>query len=87
MSEGSSPEVPQSKKRRVSSDVQQTPPPEETLYMASVSKTPLFNDNPRELLRRSVAAILLHVGFSGAKEDALEALCSQVETCQYLDLW
>lgn len=82
-SDGGSPDGPASKKRRTEPILPQTPPPEENIHKAKVVQTPLFNDDPRELLLHSVAVILEHVGFSGASEEALEALCGQVDACQY----
>lgn len=83
MSDDGSPEEPASKKRRIEEPtLPQTPPPEGVILLkANVTENPLFNDNPQELLQRSVAAILQHVGFSGATQEALEALCAQVDTC------
>lgn len=82
-SDSGSPDEPASKKRCVETILPHTPPPEEELRKTNVIQTPMFNDDPRELLSRSVAIILEHVGFSGASEEALEALCAQVDACQY----
>jgi transcription initiation factor TFIID subunit 8 len=43
----------------------------------------LFDDDPRRLLLRAVALALEHVGFDGASPEAMEAMCSEVDTCQY----
>jgi len=75
---------PQSKKRGIENSLPHTPPPDEDLPMAKVIEALMFNDAPRELLLRSVATILQHVGFSGASEEALEALCAEVDSCQYI---
>lgn len=48
---------------------------------ASATKAPSFNDEPRQLLMRSAALTLEHVGFTGAHPEALEAICAQAETC------
>ena len=72
-----------SKRRRIEPTLPQTPPPEKPFNL-NYTKGPLFDDDPRQLLLRSVALILQHVGFEGASKEALEALCGEVETCQYL---
>lgn len=51
--------------------------------MAVVLDKLLFNDDPRQLLRRSVTLALEHVGFTGASAEALEALYSEVDMCEY----
>jgi len=71
---------PTSKRRCVEPALPQTPPPEEDL-IASIGKTHLFDDEQRQFLLRSVALTLEHVGFSGAQEEALEALCAEVDAC------
>lgn len=71
-----------SKKRRVEPTLPRTPPPEEP-FIHNTMKDTLFDDDPRQLLSRSVALVLQHVGFDGATKEALEAFCSEVETCQY----
>ena len=43
----------------------------------------MFDDDPHQLLLRSVALALEHVGFTGASQEALEAMCAEVETCEY----
>ncbi|KAI1002785.1 hypothetical protein K3495_g5421 [Podosphaera aphanis] len=40
----------------------------------------MFNDDPYQLLQRSVALALQHVGFSAATPNALVALCDEVES-------
>ena len=81
-SDDDSPDEPAKKKSCIETILPQTPNPEEDLHMAILAGTPMFNDTPRELLSRSVATILEHVGFSGASEEAMEALCAEVDTCQ-----
>jgi len=71
---------PQSKRRRVEPTPPQTPPVEEPPKY-NISKDASFNDDPHQLLSRSVMLILEHVGFSGATSIALEALCAEVEAC------
>jgi len=70
---------PLSKKRCV--ELPQTPPPDDAPKI-DVSREPLFDDDVRQLLSRSVATTLKHVGFDGATEEALEGICSEVSTCQ-----
>jgi transcription initiation factor TFIID subunit 8 len=76
---------PTSKKRCVESGQAQSPPLEEDI-VPSVPKTPLFDEIPRQLLLRSVVLALEHVGFTGAQDEALEAICSEVDACMYLCL-
>lgn len=84
LSEDGSPDEPSRKKRCIEPTLPQTPPPDaEQEPKANVSTIPLYNDTPRELLIRSVALILEHVGFSGASEEALEGLCAEVDACPY----
>lgn len=45
-------------------------------------KVDLFDEKPRQLLMRSVALTLEHVGFNGASAEAIEAICSEAETCR-----
>lgn len=73
---------PASKRRRIETVAPQTPPPDET-YIQNITKSPFFDDDPRQLLQRSVALALQHVGFDGATKEALEAMCAEVEACQY----
>lgn len=42
----------------------------------------LFDEKPRQLLMRSVAITLEHVGFDAASPEAIEAICSQAEACR-----
>ena len=72
---------PANKRVRIEQDEPQTPPPEEPVA-AKVGKVEFFNDGPHQLLFRSVALTLEHVGFSGATPEAMEALCAEAETCQ-----
>jgi len=65
-----------SKRRRLEPSLPQTPPPEE-----DYAPPALFNDDPNQLLLRSIALALKHVGFDSAKPDAMEALRGQVESC------
>ena len=46
----------------------------------------LFDEKPAQLLKRTVAITLEHVGFEGASEEAIEALCSEAEICMRLSL-
>ncbi|RDW62712.1 hypothetical protein BP5796_11014 [Coleophoma crateriformis] len=69
---------PASKRQRIEPTPPLTPPPEEH-FEAKVTDAVLFNDEPRQLLLRSVALALEHVGFSGASPEAMEALCAEVD--------
>ncbi|RDL39085.1 Uncharacterized protein BP5553_03425 [Venustampulla echinocandica] len=69
---------PLSKKRCVEATLPRTPPPEEPLNI-HVDRTLFFDDDPKQLLSRSVAIALQHVGFDGATPEALEAFCGEVE--------
>lgn len=42
----------------------------------------LYDEKPRQLLMRSVAMVLEHVGFDAASPEAIEAICSQAEACR-----
>jgi len=55
-----------------------TPPPEE-YFDAKAQNITMFDDDPHQLLSRSVALALEHVGFTGASPEALEAFCSEVD--------
>jgi transcription initiation factor TFIID subunit 8 len=68
------------KKRRFAETLPNTPPPEEDLSSVP-SKRPMFDEDPHQLLLRSVALTLEHVGFTGASPESLEAMCAEVETC------
>ena len=60
----------------------QTPPPEEAFNPLPIHKMPLFNDDPEQLLTRSIVLALQHVGFEGAQPDALAAMLSEVDACK-----
>jgi hypothetical protein len=77
--DGSSIEEPPSKRIRSEPTLPNTPPPEEFLNL-STQKNVFPDDDPRQLLSRSVALTLEHVGFDSASPEALEAVCSQVDT-------
>jgi len=70
---------PTSKRRRVEPALPQTPPPEDVVSV-NITKTLLFDEEPRELLIRTIALALEYVGFEGATEEALESFCAEVET-------
>jgi hypothetical protein len=74
---------PMSKRRCVEPTLPHTPPPEEELDIVTPTKISMFDDDPHQLLLRSVALILEHVGFTAASQEALEAVCAEVDTCQY----
>ncbi|KAL3425830.1 bromodomain associated protein [Phlyctema vagabunda] len=72
---------PSPKKQRITSISSQTTP--ETPAAddeAEVTESALFNQEPEQLLRRSVALALEHVGFDGATPEALESFCAHVYT-------
>lgn len=71
---------PETKRRRFVETLPQTPPPEEDLSPVS-SKRRMFDEDPHQLLLRSIALALEHVGFAAATPESLEALCAEVETC------
>lgn len=76
---------PSSKRARLSPILPNTPPPEEALSVKKTA-TPLFDDDPKQLLLRSLALALEHVGFDGASSEALESFSNEVESCQYYTL-
>lgn len=41
----------------------------------------MFDDDPRQLLLRSIAIALQHVGFDGGTAEAMEGFVAEVETC------
>lgn len=49
-------------------------------YMGLVAD--LYDEKPRQLLMRSVALALEHVGFDGATPEAIEAICSEADVCK-----
>jgi transcription initiation factor TFIID subunit 8 len=72
---------PADKRQRVDPSLP-SPPPEELLQL-NLSNGALFDEKPRKLLTRAVALALEYVGFDGASSEALEAMCTEAETCQY----
>ncbi|KAG9246880.1 hypothetical protein BJ878DRAFT_247085 [Calycina marina] len=56
-----------------------TPPPEAAYTPLPIHHGTLFNDDPEALLRRSIALALKHVGFDGARPEALAAIVSEVD--------
>jgi hypothetical protein len=81
--EDGGPDEPISKRRCVEPTLPRTPPPEEDLDVITPTKISMFDDDPHRLLLRSVALALEHVGFTAASPEALEAVCAEVDTCQY----
>ena len=73
---------PETKRRRFEETMPQTPPPEEDPNPVSI-KGRMFDDDPHQLLVRSIALTLQHVGFAAATPESLEAMCAQVETCSF----
>lgn len=61
----------------------QTPPPEQELLRCHKMGTSLFDSDVRTLLRKTIAQTLEFVGFDNATEEALEAMCMEVDTCLY----
>lgn len=87
------------KKRRTGSSPSHTPQPQEIppqpqdiplqpqeISLPTPLEAELFNDKPRGLLSRAIALALEHVGFDGASQEAMEAMCEEVESCQYCHL-
>ncbi|KAM3082656.1 hypothetical protein ACMFMF_002311 [Clarireedia jacksonii] len=72
-------EEPSSKRRCIGGELPQTPPPEHEIKL-EIKSVSLFDSNVRQLLRRSVALALDYVGFDSATEEALEAMCAEVDT-------
>ncbi|PQE10907.1 bromodomain associated protein [Rutstroemia sp. NJR-2017a WRK4] len=72
-------EEPSSKRRCTGRELPQTPPPEHEIAF-EIKSVSLFDSNVRQLLRRSVASALDFVGFDSATEEALEAMCAEVDT-------
>ncbi|KAH6683200.1 transcription factor TFIID complex subunit 8 C-term-domain-containing protein [Halenospora varia] len=70
---------PVSKRRCIEPALPQTPPPEEAPG-AQIGGVTLFNDDPKQLLLRSIAIALQHVGFDGGTAEAMEAFAAEVET-------
>lgn len=82
-SDDRSTEEPTSKRICGEPTLPRTPPSEEDLNIATPTRMAMFDDDPHQLLLRSVALALEHVGFTGASQEALEAMCAEVETCEY----
>ncbi|PMD65987.1 uncharacterized protein K444DRAFT_486982, partial [Hyaloscypha bicolor E] len=70
---------PGMKRRRFEETLPNTPPPEEDTSPIP-SQRRMFDDDPHQLLLRSVALTLEHVGFTAATPESLEAMCAEVET-------
>jgi transcription initiation factor TFIID subunit 8 len=79
-------EEPTSKRRRGENDLPVTPPPEDEVKV-NKPKVTTFEDDPHQLLERSIALALQHVGFHAASKEAMQAFCSEVETCQFFTLY
>jgi transcription initiation factor TFIID subunit 8 len=69
-----------SKRRRTGSNLSQVPQSDE-LSLPLCPEVELFDEKPRKLLSRAVALALEHVGFDAASQEALEAMCAEVDTC------
>lgn len=78
-SEDGNVEVPAGKRRRIEADV-----PFRLLLederKENLSRVKTFEDDPHELLERSIALVLQHVGFQAASKEAMESFCAQVDT-------
>jgi transcription initiation factor TFIID subunit 8 len=42
----------------------------------------IFNKDPEQLLGRSAALVLEHIGYHGASQEAIEGLCSEAAVCE-----
>lgn len=95
-SDGRASQEPASKRQRTSDTPENTSPipipiaepqpqPEswDDLITARPYTKPLFDDEPMQLLQRSAALVLHHVGFDSASKEALESLCAQASACMY----
>ncbi|RFU31860.1 hypothetical protein B7463_g4484, partial [Scytalidium lignicola] len=81
MDEDSTMGEPASKRQRIETVLPVTPPPEEDLRSHAVAiADPLFDGDPRKLLFRAIILALDHVGFDAATDEALESLCSEVDS-------
>jgi len=72
---------PETKRRRFEDILPNTPPPEDDVGPVFKNR-PVFDDDPHQLLLRSIALTLEHVGFNAATPESLEAMCAEVKTCQ-----
>lgn len=94
--EGGSP--PASKRTRTASpsqDIPQKPTPEvgprsssptlEERISAVPYTEPFFDDEPTRLLKRSIAVALSHVGFDSASKEAMDAFCSEANSCMCME--
>ncbi|KAE8452908.1 hypothetical protein EG329_013180 [Mollisiaceae sp. DMI_Dod_QoI] len=77
--DGSSIEESPSKRIRVEPKLPNTPPAEDILEYGA-QKVSFSDDDPHRLLLRSVGLALELVGFNAASQEALEAICSEVDT-------
>ncbi|QSZ33376.1 hypothetical protein DSL72_002964 [Monilinia vaccinii-corymbosi] len=71
---------PHRKRQRVSPVLPQTPPPEQELCYTDTMESALFDSDVRTLLRKTICQTLAHVGFDRATEEALEAMCLEIDT-------
>jgi hypothetical protein len=80
----------EAKRRRIGESQRPTPSPTpEPMVMAEIVTTPVFNDAPKQLLLRSCALALDHIGFDGASKEAMESLWGEVDSCriyEFLDV-
>jgi hypothetical protein len=72
---------PKTKRRRVEDRGLPSPPPEDDIT-AVLDGRPSFDDEPSQLLRRAIALMLEHIGFTGATKEALEELCGEFDSCK-----
>lgn len=74
-------EEPSSKRHRTDSISASTQTVEkEPEIVKALHQSRMFNDDPHQLLLRSIALALEHVGFEAASPEALEAFCAEVES-------
>lgn len=71
-----------SKRRRIALDLSPTPVAEQ-MSLPTPPVAELFDDKPQKLLSRAIALALEHVGFDGASREAMQAMCDEVDICQY----
>ncbi|KAI9643997.1 hypothetical protein NHQ30_007349 [Ciborinia camelliae] len=71
---------PHRKRQRILPILPHTPPPESELLHTDKMESSLFDSDVRTLLRKSICQTLAHVGYDKATEEALEAMCLEVDT-------
>ena len=80
-------DIPQQAPQQVAAEAEpRSPLPTVDDRITAVPYTePLFDDEPTRLLKRSIAIALSHVGFDSASKEAMDAFCSEANSCMCME--